>query len=83
MLRRQADPKIYPYQGLGWAEEETVSRKVVGHTGSDNGASNIVALSEDNKPRGGSSHEQHGTPESGAFRASVIDDLLAGAKLSR
>lgn len=41
MLSRQVDRKIYPYQGLGWTQEETRKRKVVGHTGSDVGASNI------------------------------------------
>ncbi|WP_395449576.1 serine hydrolase domain-containing protein [Aminobacter sp. UC22_36] len=82
MLRRQVDPKIYPYQGLGWTEEETASRKIVGHTGSDNGASNIVALSEDNSHVAALLMNNDGTPESGAFRASVIDDLLAGAKLA-
>lgn len=82
MLRRQVDPKIYPYQGLGWTEEESASRKVVGHTGSDNGASNIVALSEDQNHVAALLMNNDGTPESGAFRASVIDDLLAGAKLA-
>lgn len=82
MLRRQVDTKIYPYQGLGWTEEETASRKVVGHTGSDNGASNIVALSEDQSHVAALLMNNDGTPESGAFRASVIDDLLAGARLA-
>lgn len=82
MLRRQVDPKIYPYQGLGWTEEESASRKVVGHTGSDNGASNIVALSEDQNHVAALLMNNDGTLKSGAFRASVIDDLLAGAKLA-
>ncbi|MBE1204771.1 serine hydrolase domain-containing protein [Aminobacter carboxidus] len=82
MLRRQVDAKIHPYQGLGWTEEETASHKVIGHTGSDNGASNIVALSEDNSQVAALLMNNDGTPESGAFRASVIDDLLAGAKLA-
>ncbi|MDH4987602.1 serine hydrolase [Aminobacter anthyllidis] len=82
MLRRQVDAKIYPYQGLGWTEEETASRKVVGHTGSDNGASNIVALSQDNSHAAALLMNNDGTAESGAFRASVIDDLLVGAKLA-
>ena len=82
MLRRQIDPKIYPYQGLGWTEEESASRKLVGHTGSDNGASNIVALSEDRSHVAALLMNNDGTPENGAFRASVIDDLLAGAKLA-
>jgi CubicO group peptidase (beta-lactamase class C family) len=82
MLRRQVDPKISPYQGLGWTEEESASRKVVGHTGSDNRASNIVALSEDQNHVAALLMNNDGTLESGAFRASVIDDLLAGAKLA-
>ncbi len=81
MLRRQVDPKIYPYQGLGWTEEATAKRKVVGHTGSDNGASNMVALTKDNSQAVAILMNNDGTPETGKFRASIIDDLLAGANL--
>lgn len=82
MLRRQVDRKIYPYQGLGWTSEEA-RRKVVGHTGSDNGASNMVALTTDRRQAVALLMNTDGTPESGEFRASVVEDLLAGALLAR
>ncbi|MCR6502083.1 beta-lactamase family protein [Shinella sp. CPCC 101442] len=82
MLRRQVDRKIYPYQGLGWTEEETSKRKVVGHTGSDNGASNMVALTGDNSQAVIVLMNIDGTDETSAFRAAITEDLLAGAKLA-
>lgn len=82
MLRPQVDPKISPYQGLGWIEEETASHKIVGHTGSDNGASNMVALSEDQSQAVAILMNIDGTTETSKFRAAVADDLLAGAKLA-
>ena len=82
MLHRQVDRKIYPYQGLGWTEEETEKRKVVGHTGSDNGASNMVALTKDNSQAVVVLMNIDGTDETSAFRASVTDDLFVGAKLA-
>lgn len=82
MLRRQVDPKVYPYQGLGWTEEETKNHKVVGHTGSDNGASNMVALTKDQSQAVALLMNVDGTSETGKFRASIIEDLLVGAKLA-
>lgn len=82
MIRRQVDRKMYPYQGLGWTEEETRKRKVVGHTGSDNGASNMVALTGDNSQAVMVLMNIDGTDETSAFRASITEDLLAGAKLA-
>ncbi|WP_164753703.1 MULTISPECIES: serine hydrolase domain-containing protein [unclassified Mesorhizobium] len=83
MLRRQVDRKIYSYQGLGWTEEEIRNQKVIGHTGSDNGASNMVALTRDKSHAVAVLMNIDGTPETGKFRASIIEDLLAGAKLAR
>ncbi len=83
MLRRQVDRKIYPYQGLCWTEEETATRKAVGHTGSDNGALNMVVLSKDKSQAVAVLMNIDGTDENRKFRASVADDLLVGAKLAR
>jgi CubicO group peptidase (beta-lactamase class C family) len=81
MLRRQVAQSIFPFQGLGWIEEETAKRKVVGHTGSDNGASNMVALTKDNSQAVVVLMNIDGTDDTSSFRASIIEDLLAGAKL--
>ncbi|MFD9902175.1 serine hydrolase domain-containing protein [Mesorhizobium sp. NPDC059025] len=83
MLRRQVDRKIYPYQGLCWTDEETATHKVVGHTGSDNGALNMVALTQDKSQAVALLMNIDGTDETRKFRASIVDDLLAGAKLAR
>ncbi len=83
MLRRQVDRKIYPYQGLCWTEEATATRKAVGHTGSDNGALNMVVLSKDKSQAVAVLMNIDGTDENRKFRASVADDLLVGAKLAR
>lgn len=83
MLRRQVDRKIYPYQGLCWTEEETATHKVVGHTGSDNGALNMVALTKDKSQAVAVLMNIDGTDETRKFRASIADDLLTGAKLAR
>ncbi|NHZ66397.1 serine hydrolase domain-containing protein [Massilia genomosp. 1] len=82
MLRRQVDRKIYPYQGLGWTGEETKKRKVVGHTGTDNGASNMVALTDDHSQAVAVLMNIDGTEETSAFRASIIEDLFIGATLA-
>ncbi|AOF92431.1 serine hydrolase domain-containing protein [Sinorhizobium sp. RAC02] len=81
MLRRQVAQSIFPFQGLGWIEEETAKRKVIGHTGSDNGASNMVALTKDNSQAVVVLMNIDGTDDTSSFRASIIEDLLAGAKL--
>lgn len=83
MLRRQVSRKITLYQGLCWLEEETKTQKVIGHTGSDNGALNMVALTKDRKQAVALLINTDGTDEVRKFRASVVDDLLAGAKLAR
>ncbi|TPI13039.1 beta-lactamase family protein [Mesorhizobium sp. B4-1-3] len=82
MLRRQVDPKIYAYQGLGWTEEETTTQKFVGHSGSDNGALNMVALTGDRNHAVAVLLNVDGTPATSSFRASMVDDLLVGAKLA-
>ncbi|WKB55186.1 serine hydrolase domain-containing protein [Eleftheria terrae] len=81
MLRRQVDSRLHGYQGLGWTQEATASHAVVGHTGSDNGASNMVALSQDQAQAVALLMNVDGTKQTARFRASVVDDLLAGAKL--
>ncbi|MET2831038.1 serine hydrolase domain-containing protein [Mesorhizobium shangrilense] len=81
MLRRQVDPKIASYQGLGWIEEEINGHKFVGHSGSDNGASNMVILTKDQTYAIAVLMNIDGTPKTEKFRASMIEDLIAGTKL--
>lgn len=47
MLRRQVDPGIIAYQGLGWTSEEIGGHAYIGHSGRDFGAANMVVLTED------------------------------------
>lgn len=82
MLRRQVDRTIYPFQGLGWTREKTTLHKVVGHTGSDNGASNMVALTADQNHAVAVLMNIDGTRKTDEFRSSVADDLLIGAMLA-
>lgn len=82
MLHRQIDPAVYPYQGLGWTDEETATQKVVGHTGSDVGALNMVALNSTQTHAVAVLMNVEGTPAISRFRFSVVDDLLAGAALT-
>jgi CubicO group peptidase (beta-lactamase class C family) len=83
MLRRQVDRQIHSYQGLGWTREKTALHPVVGHTGSDNGASNMVALTKDQTQAVALLMNIDGTRKTDEFRASIVDDLLVGAKLAR
>lgn len=83
MLRRQVDRSIHGYQGLGWTQEKVHARKVVGHSGSDFGASNMVALTEDQSQAVAVLMNIDGTYKTGEFRAGMIEDLFVGAKLAR
>ncbi|HEX7824998.1 MAG TPA: serine hydrolase domain-containing protein, partial [Mycobacterium sp.] len=49
MLDRQVDPSIVHYQGLGWTEETIDGAALVGHSGVDVGATNMVVLTEDRR----------------------------------
>ncbi|WP_454817378.1 serine hydrolase domain-containing protein [Labrys neptuniae] len=82
MLRRQVDPKITPYQGLGWVSEEIDGRSFVGHSGRDTGATNMVALSKDRSHAVAVLMNIDKADANDKFRSSVTEDLLAGAKLS-
>lgn len=83
MLRPQVAKEIHAYQGLGWTREKTALHPVVGHTGSDNGASNMVALTKDQTQAVALLMNIDGTRKTDDFRASIVDDLLVGAKLAR
>lgn len=82
MMRGQVDPKIASYQGLGWVSEEINGREFVGHSGSDFGASNMVVLTQDQSHAVAVLMNIDGTPETNKFRASMIEDLINGAKLA-
>lgn len=79
MLEPQVDPSIASYQGLGWIAEEVNGRTVVGHSGSDPGASNMVALTDDRKQAAVVLMNVDGTRRNTRFRDAVTRDLLAGA----
>jgi CubicO group peptidase (beta-lactamase class C family) len=82
MLRRQVGPKIIPFQGLGWIEEEINGDKFVGHSGSDIGASNMVVLTKDKSHAVAVLMNIEGTLQTSKFRASVIEDLIVGTKFA-
>ena len=79
MLQPQVDPSIASYQGLGWIAEEVNGRAVVGHSGSDPGASNMVALTEDRRHAAVVLMNVDGTRRNTRFRDEVTRDLLVGA----
>lgn len=81
MLRSQVDPAIAPYQGLGWVSEDGGARQVIGHSGSDPGASNMVALSDDRRHAVVVLMNVDGSRRSARFRDRVTHDLLGGAAL--
>lgn len=82
MLRRQVDRKIISYQGLGWVSEDIGGHAFVGHSGSDNGATNMVILTKDERHAVAVLMNIDKTDENDRFRSSVTQDLLAGAKLA-
>ncbi|QPC95328.1 serine hydrolase [Mesorhizobium sp. INR15] len=82
MLRDQVDPAIVPYQGLGWISEDIGATPFVGHSGSDIGASNMVILTKDQSHAVAVLMNIDGTKKTDKFRSSMIEDLLAGAKLA-
>jgi len=82
MLRRQVDPAIVSYQGLGWVMEEIDGRQFVAHSGSDSGASNMVVLTEDQNHAVAVLMNIDSTEENEEFRSAMIENLLVGAKLS-
>lgn len=82
MLRRQVDRKIVSYQGLGWVSEDIGGHAYVGHSGSDNGATNMVILTGDQRHAVAVLMNIDKTDENDRFRSAVTQDLLAGAKLA-
>jgi len=82
MLRRQIDPAILSYQGLGWTSEEINGRQFVGHSGSDVGALNMVILTEDQSHAVAVLMNVDKTSATDKFRSSITEDLLAGVKLA-
>jgi len=83
MLRRQVAQSVHGYQGLGWTQEKVRARKVVGHSGSDTGASNMVVLTEDQSQAVAMLMNIDGTYKSDEFRDAVTEDLLVGAELAK
>lgn len=83
MLRGQVDPELVSYQGLGWVSEPINGHDFVGHSGSDVGASNMVVLTQDQTHAVAVLMNIEGTKKTDNFRASVIEDLVVGAKLAR
>jgi hypothetical protein len=83
MLSRQIELKIGAYQVLGWTNEKTRERQVIGHTGSDNGANHMVARMKNGNQAVALLMNIDGTPGADRFRASIIDDLLIGAELAK
>ncbi|MUM19347.1 beta-lactamase family protein [Mycobacterium sp. CBMA271] len=82
MLRRQVDPAVAHYQGLGWIEEEIRGRPFVGHSGRDNGTSTVVALTEDRSHAVAVLMNIDRTDATDEFRSSIATDLLYGACLN-
>jgi CubicO group peptidase (beta-lactamase class C family) len=83
MLRDQVNPDLVSYQGLGWVSEPINGHDFVGHSGSDVGASNMVVLTPDQTHAVAVLMNIEGTKKTDKFRASVIEDLVVGAKLAR
>lgn len=80
MLDRQVDPSIVHYQGLGWTEETIDGAALVGHSGVDVGATNMVVLTEDRRHTVAVLMNTDATPEVDAFRESITADLIKGAQ---
>jgi len=83
MLSRQVDPSIVHYQGLGWTEETIEGAALVGHSGVDVGATNMVVLTEDRRHAVVVLMNTDATPEVDAFRSSITADLIKGARRGR
>lgn len=83
MLRRQVDPALVSYQGLGWVAEEINGREYVGHSGLDAGATNMVVLTPDQRHAVIVLMNIEKTAKNDKFRSAMTEDLLAGAKLIR
>lgn len=82
MRRPQVDAALVPYQGLGWVSEEINGRPFVGHSGGDSGASNMMVLTRDQRHAVMILMNIEGTDKTERFRASMIEDLLFGARLA-
>lgn len=80
MLRRQVEPSIAHYQGLGWTEETIDGTAVIGHSGVDTGATNMVVLTQDQHHAVAVLMNTDATPEVDAFRSAITADLISGAK---
>ena len=82
MLRRQIDPSLVHYQGLGWVEEVINGHAYVGHSGLDDGATNMVALTDDQSHAVAVLINTDETDAVSNFRGAVTQDLVAGAALA-
>ncbi|WP_243733995.1 serine hydrolase [Mycobacteroides sp. CBMA 271] len=80
MLRRQVEPSIVHYQGLGWTEETIAGTALVGHSGVDVGATNMVVLTEDQRHAVAVLMNSDATSDADALRSSITADLISGAK---
>lgn len=81
MLRRQVDPTIARYQGLGWTEEEINGRVFIGHSGRDTGATNMVVVTDDQSHAVAVLMNTDETLDNDKFRMALTEDLIAGAEL--